>query len=77
MCVRSASTSLCGGCGVNSHPYRDSGLIQGLLALRRAAAGSENLMPLIFDAVKAYATLGEICEAMRVVFGTYEEIAIT
>jgi methylmalonyl-CoA mutase N-terminal domain/subunit len=46
-------------------------------ALRRAAAGSENLMPYIYDTVKAYATLGEICEAMRVVFGTYEETAIT
>ena len=46
-------------------------------ALRHAAAGSQNLMPFIYDAVKAYATVGEICEAMRVVFGTYEEIAIT
>ncbi|NDQ56261.1 MAG: methylmalonyl-CoA mutase family protein [Acidipila sp.] len=46
-------------------------------ALRHASAGSENLMPFIYDAVKAYATVGEICEAMRVVFGTYEEIAIT
>jgi methylmalonyl-CoA mutase N-terminal domain/subunit len=46
-------------------------------ALRHASARSDNLMPFIFDAVKAYATLGEICEAMRVVFGTYEEIAIT
>jgi len=46
-------------------------------ALRKAAQGSENLMPFIFDAVKSYATLGEICDAMREVFGTYEEIAIT
>ena len=46
-------------------------------ALRHGAAGSQNLMPFIYDAVKAYATVGEICEAMRVVFGTYEEIAIT
>ena len=46
-------------------------------ALRHAAAGSQNLMPFIYDAVKAYATVGEICEAMRVVFGTYEEVAIT
>jgi len=45
--------------------------------LRKAAAGTENLMPFIFDAVKAYATLGEICDAMRVVFGIYEEVAIT
>jgi methylmalonyl-CoA mutase N-terminal domain/subunit len=34
-------------------------------------------MPYIFDAAKSYATLGEICDAMREVFGTYEEIAIT
>jgi methylmalonyl-CoA mutase N-terminal domain/subunit len=48
-----------------------------LLALRKAAEGKDNLMPYIYDAVKAYATLGEICDAMREVFGTYEEIAIT
>jgi methylmalonyl-CoA mutase N-terminal domain/subunit len=48
-----------------------------LSALRKAAQGTDNLMPYIFDAVKCYATLGEICDAMREVFGTYEEIAIT
>ncbi len=48
-----------------------------LNALRKASEGSENLMPFIYDAVKAYATLGEICEAMRTVFGPYEEVAIT
>ena len=48
-----------------------------LSALRKAAKGKDNLMPYIFDAVKSYATLGEICDAMRVVFGTYEEVAIT
>jgi methylmalonyl-CoA mutase N-terminal domain/subunit len=46
-------------------------------ALRRASEGSQNLMPYIYDAVKSYATLGEICEAMRTVFGPYEEVAIT
>jgi len=46
-------------------------------ALRRAAAGSENLMPYLYEAAKAYATLGEICDAMRGVFGVYEEAAIT
>jgi methylmalonyl-CoA mutase N-terminal domain/subunit len=46
-------------------------------ALRKAAQGSDNLMPYIYDAVRCYATLGEICDAMREVFGTYEEIAIT
>ena len=48
-----------------------------LTALRNAAKGTENLMPYIFTAVKAYATVGEICDAMRDVFGTYEEVAIT
>jgi len=48
-----------------------------LNALRKAAAGTENLMPYIFEAVKAYATLGEICDSMRAVFGIYEEVAIT
>jgi len=48
-----------------------------LNALRKAAEGTENLMPFLFDAVKSYATLGEICDALRAVFGTYEEVAIT
>jgi methylmalonyl-CoA mutase N-terminal domain/subunit len=45
--------------------------------LRHAAQGKDNLMPYIYEAVKSYATLGEICDALRDVFGTYEEIAIT
>jgi methylmalonyl-CoA mutase N-terminal domain/subunit len=48
-----------------------------LNALRKAAAGSANLMPFIYDAVKSYATLGEICESLRLVFGSYEEVPIT
>jgi methylmalonyl-CoA mutase N-terminal domain/subunit len=48
-----------------------------LTALRKATHGKENLMPSIYAAVKAYATLGEICDAMRDTFGTYEEVAIT
>jgi methylmalonyl-CoA mutase N-terminal domain/subunit len=46
-------------------------------ALKKASEGKDNLMPYLLDAVKAYATLGEICDAMRVTFGTYEEVAIT
>jgi methylmalonyl-CoA mutase, N-terminal domain len=46
-------------------------------ALRKAAAGKENLMPHLCEAAKAYATLGEICDALRTVFGVYEEAAIT
>src|ERR1700687_609080 len=48
-----------------------------LSALRQAAEGTDNLMPFIFEAVKAYATLGEICDTLREVFGTYEEVAVT
>ncbi|HVS74969.1 MAG TPA: methylmalonyl-CoA mutase family protein, partial [Candidatus Acidoferrales bacterium] len=36
-----------------------------------------NTMPYIVDAVRAYATVGEICEALRQVYGTYEEVSIT
>ena len=48
-----------------------------LAALRKAASGQENTMPYLYEAVKAYATLGEICDALRDVFGIYEEVAIT
>jgi methylmalonyl-CoA mutase N-terminal domain/subunit len=47
---------------------------RALDALRRAAEGTENTMPRLLDAVKAYATLGEICDAFRGVFGTYTEV---
>jgi methylmalonyl-CoA mutase, N-terminal domain len=45
-------------------------------ALRDAARGSANTMPFIVDAVRAYATVGEICEALRNIFGTYEENSV-
>lgn len=48
-----------------------------LSALRKAAGGGDNLMPHLIGAVKAYATLGEICDALRGVFGVYTEAAIT
>jgi methylmalonyl-CoA mutase N-terminal domain/subunit len=40
---------------------------------KAAAAGDMNMMPAILDCVRAYATLGEICDEMRAVYGTYEE----
>jgi methylmalonyl-CoA mutase N-terminal domain/subunit len=43
-------------------------------ALKHAAEGAENTMPKILDAVRSYATLGEICEALRDVFGSYQEV---
>jgi methylmalonyl-CoA mutase N-terminal domain/subunit len=48
---------------------------KALDALRRAAEGTANTMPYIVDAVRAYATLGEICDALRDVFGSYQETA--
>ena len=45
-------------------------------ALKRAAEGRENTMPYILDAVRAYTTLGEICDAFREVFGTYTETSV-
>ncbi|MFQ3284583.1 MAG: methylmalonyl-CoA mutase N-terminal domain/subunit [Natronomonas sp.] len=51
---------------------RDNDAVEdALAALRGAAEGDENVMPYIVDAVKAYATTGEICNAMRDVFGEY------
>ena len=47
-----------------------------LNALRAATQGSQNTMPFILEAVRAYATLGEICEALRDVFGTHVEKSI-
>jgi methylmalonyl-CoA mutase N-terminal domain/subunit len=49
---------------------------RSLDALKRAAGGSVNTMPAILDCVRAYATLGEICEALRQVFGTYQETSL-
>ena len=45
-----------------------------LAALDRGARGDENLMPLILDAVREYATLGEICDVLRGIFGEYQAI---
>ena len=55
---------------------RDNGRVQKSLdALRRAAESTENTMPFILDAVRAYASLGEIMDGLRSVFGTYQETA--
>ncbi|GEJ59541.1 acyl-CoA mutase large subunit family protein [Anaeromyxobacter diazotrophicus] len=53
---------------------RDQGAAQAAVdAVRRAARGTDNLMPVIVAAVKAQATLGEISDALRDVFGEYRE----
>ena len=51
---------------------RDNVKVGELLAkLEEAARGSDNLMPVILECVEAYATLGEICDVLRKVFGEY------
>ena len=53
---------------------RDNAAVQASLAkLREAAKGTENLMPYLIDAVKTYATLGEICGVLREEFGEYKQ----
>ncbi|QPV62124.1 methylmalonyl-CoA mutase family protein [Halosimplex litoreum] len=50
----------------------DEAVEAALAALSEAAAGEENLVPYIVDAVKTYATTGEICDALREEFGEYQ-----
>jgi len=49
---------------------------QTLDALEAGARGDANLMPLVLDAVQAYASVGEICDRLRKVFGEYDEGAM-
>ncbi len=56
---------------------RDQAAVKRALEnLRRVAEGTENTMPSIIEAVKAYATLGEIMDVFRAVFGEYMEPAV-
>jgi methylmalonyl-CoA mutase N-terminal domain/subunit len=56
---------------------RDQGMVDRALdALREGALGQVNTMPLLLDAVRAYATVGEMCDALRDVWGEYVEQAI-
>jgi methylmalonyl-CoA mutase N-terminal domain/subunit len=49
---------------------------RALDTLQASARTTENLMPRILDAVRAYATVGEMCDALREVWGEYEEVPI-
>jgi methylmalonyl-CoA mutase N-terminal domain/subunit len=51
-------------------------LNRSLDALRETARGTGNTMPAILDCVRAYATVGEMCDALRQVWGEYEEVPI-
>ena len=55
---------------------RDEGAVQaGLAAMLEAARGGVNMIPAMLDAVRAEATLGEICDALRAEWGVYREPA--
>ena len=51
----------------------ETSVFRALEALGRAAKGTDNLMPLIIEAARTEATLGEMCDALRSVWGEYEE----
>ena len=56
---------------------RDDGAVREALGrLRSSAAGTDNLMPPLLQAVRAYATLGEMCDTLRDVWGEWEEQAV-
>ena len=56
---------------------RDNAKVRSALdALHRVADSHENVMPLIVKAVKAYATIGEICDVFREVFSEYKELIV-
>ena len=69
---RAAARRSSSGCAPSATPPRPSA---ALARLRAAAEGDENMMPAIIEAVHAYCTLGEICGAMRAVFGEYKALA--
>jgi methylmalonyl-CoA mutase N-terminal domain/subunit len=56
---------------------RDNARVQQTLdALKQAARGRDNTMPPLLDCVRAYATVGEMCDALRDVWGEYEEVPL-
>ncbi len=60
----------------NTKATRDNGAVANALEkLKKAAEANENVMPATIEAVKAYATVEEICTALRDVYGVYEEPA--
>ncbi len=56
---------------------RDTGRVgRALDGLRKAAGGRDNTMPPLLECVRAYATVGEMCDALREVWGEYEEVPV-
>jgi methylmalonyl-CoA mutase N-terminal domain/subunit len=56
---------------------RDAPSVQAALRqVEQTARSEQNLMPAILEAVKVYATVGEISDALRKVFGEYQELVV-
>jgi methylmalonyl-CoA mutase, N-terminal domain len=56
---------------------RNNELVKKTLSdLQKAAKGNDNLMPFILESVKAYASVGEICNTLREIFGEYKETIV-
>jgi methylmalonyl-CoA mutase, N-terminal domain len=56
---------------------RDNARVRAALdALQEGARGTANTMPLLVEAVRSYATIGEMCDALREVWGEYEEVPV-
>jgi methylmalonyl-CoA mutase N-terminal domain/subunit len=61
----------------NLRQTRDNDRVRAALdGLKESARGAANTMPLLVEAVRAYATIGEMCDALREVWGEYEETPI-
>ena len=78
-CGKSVSGSTYeGGGGAVKIEFQSDGkaVMSALATLRQACADAKNVMPPLVEAVKTYATVGEISDVMREVFATYEEPAV-
>jgi methylmalonyl-CoA mutase N-terminal domain/subunit len=53
----------------------NTAVVEALARLKDCAKGTDNLMPPIMEAVKCYATLGEVCDTLRAVFGEYTAVS--
>ena len=84
---RAAALAAAGAELTRDVPSRDEGVVftraalspgsevsEVLARLREAARGDENMMPLLIEAVEAYATIGEICDVLREEWGEYQEV---
>ncbi len=74
--IRRSNAARSSGCAQVRASRDSSAWRDALDAVRAAARGSDNLVPFIIDAVEARATVGEISDAMRTVFGEHIEIDV-